>query len=124
MATSPVQENKNPTELLSLQLQTLERISQIQLNQNSTLEDIRVQQEELQKALITANQQHTNSANNQVEIIDFNMPFTALVGILVKIALASIPAAIILTAIIAVIGLGIVFILGAFGVVLTGILGR
>jgi hypothetical protein len=124
MAASPVQENKNPTELLSLQLQTLERISQIQLNQNSTLEDIRVQQEKLHKVLIVANQEREYSEINQVEIIDFNMPFTALVGILVKIALASIPAAIILTAIIAVIGLGIVFILGAFGVVLTGILGR
>jgi hypothetical protein len=124
MTSAPVQENKNPTELLSLQLQTLERISQIQVNQNSALEGIRVQQEKFQTAFIAANQQRMNNGINQVKIIDFNMPFSALVGIIVKIALASIPAAIILTAIIAVIGIGIVFILGAFGVVLTGILGR
>lgn len=43
--------------------------------------------------------------NNHVRIVDFNMPFFALVGILVKIALASIPAMIIFAITVIIIGI-------------------
>jgi hypothetical protein len=123
MTNAPGQESKNPTELLSLQLQALESINLLQLTQNAKLEKIRDQQEKFQKVFIEANQERENSGINQVKIIDFNMPFMALVGIIVKIALASIPAAIILTIVIAVIGLGITFIFGTFGAIISGLLG-
>jgi hypothetical protein len=111
-----IQESNNPTELLNLQLQTLERISQIQTNQNNILEGIRVQQEKLLKASLLANEQRDDV--NLVEISDFNMPFWALVRILIKIFFASILAGIVIVVCLAILGGVIAGILGAFGVIL------
>ena len=52
------------------------------------------------------------SSRSSVKIEDFNMPFIHLVGLLVKFALAAIPAAIILTVVYVIIG----FVLTFFGV--------
>lgn len=63
------------------------------------LDAIRKQNEHIIDSLdaITARSDKTRV---NARIVDFNMPFVALVGILVKVALASIPALIILGAVI------------------------
>lgn len=60
--------------------------------------------------------------NNHVRIVDFNMPFFALVGILVKIALASIPAMIIVAITLSIIGIGVSAALAAFSIGATSFL--
>lgn len=68
------------------------------------LTDLLTQQVELltqQNALLANIQnalsgQQSPSGSTQVKIIDFNMPFGALVGLLIKVALAAIPALIII----------------------------
>jgi hypothetical protein len=69
---------RNPTELLETQAQTLEDIYELQLQQQKAL-----------NALLT-------SPQYRVKVIDVNIPFWNLVGFIVKIALAAIPAYIIL----------------------------
>ena len=72
------------------------------------LETISQQNRQLMETL-NALQRHKNGSYFDVKIVDANMPFSAMVGLFVKIALASIPALIIL------------FILGAFlSVLFTG----
>jgi len=114
MASQPTPPNKSPTDLLGLQLQALQLIYQALSKQNELLERIHAQQQRL----LAAGQQPTR---NEVKIIDFNMPFFALVGMLVKAALASIPATVILAVI-------LVFVLsilsGCLGIAAGGIGGR
>jgi hypothetical protein len=69
---------RNPTELLETQAQTLEDIYELQLEQQKALDTL------------LASPQH------RVKIVDVNMPFWNLVGLIIKIALAAIPAYIIL----------------------------
>jgi hypothetical protein len=69
---------KKPTELLETQAQTLADIYQLQLEQQKVLN------------AMFARPQH------RVKVVDANMPFWNLVGFIIKITLAAIPAYIIL----------------------------
>ncbi|MCB0005393.1 MAG: hypothetical protein KDE04_03040 [Anaerolineales bacterium] len=75
------------------------------------MERLAAQQHQIQQLLAA----QTNRSASSVKIVDFNMPFFALVGMLVKFAFASIPAAIILWIVFAVLGAIIVAVLSALG---------
>ena len=114
MSSQPVPPGRNPTELLTLQLRALQLIYQVQSKQTELLENILTQQERM----LTTHQQHTSS---EVKVVDFNMPFFALVGMLVKVSLASIPAALILAVILATILFVLSALLGALGILVGGL---
>jgi len=88
-----IEEKKNPTELLALQYDNLNKLVQIQSEQ---LEKIRTQNENLVNFMNSISKNRDSNGNFQIKIQDFNMPFMALVGLIVKITFASIPAAIII----------------------------
>lgn len=115
MTSTSLEPQKNPSDLLDTQVRLLNNIYQVHLKQQELLERIRVQQErQLPPAIGSGN----------VKIIDFNMPFMALVGLLVKFALASIPAAIIIAIIWSVILFVVTFGLSMLGVGLSVLGGR
>ena len=90
-------QQKNPVELLEVQVQKLTEIAQSQQEQ---LRMLKAQSDKL-SALIGAvdqlRQDEDDDDLDHVKIEDVNMPFMAMVGFLVKVSLASIPAAIILS---------------------------
>jgi hypothetical protein len=88
---------RTPTELLQAQVQLLTEIKQAH---EFELGQLRQQTEQLQRFLKSLTDQQAGTARGlrQVKIVDFNMPFMALVGILTKFALASIPAGLIIGA--------------------------
>lgn len=114
---------KNPTELLDLQAQTLSRIYQVQLKQQELLEKIRAQQEKLLDMSASVSQQTSEAKPSFIKIVDFNMPFPALVSILVKIALASIPATLITGVVVSVLFFALLFILSLLGLGLNTLFG-
>jgi hypothetical protein len=121
MTLLPTGSTKNPTELLDMQVQVLNRIYQVQLKQQELLEKIRSQQEQL--LMLPRNDQPNDNRPWYVKIVDFNMPFSALVGIMIKISAASIPATIIICVVITVIIFGLFFVLSMLGIGLTALSG-
>lgn len=109
---SPNSPSKDPTDLLYEQVQRLSEIHQAQQVQISLLSD---QNERLIAALKTLAAEREPSSSRHVKIEDINMPFVALVGFMVKIAFASIPAAIL-------IGLFYFVVVVIFGGLLAGLL--
>jgi len=77
-----IEEKKNPTELLALQYDNLNKLVQIQSEQ---LEKIRTQNENLVNFMNSISKNRDSNGNFQIKIQDFNMPFMALVGLIVKI---------------------------------------
>ena len=71
-----------PNEMLEMQVKLLQAINEAQGKQTEMLNALRGQIAQLAAV----------QASNNVKIIDFNMPFGALVGMLIKVSLASIPA--------------------------------
>jgi|SRR5579859_1125661 len=114
MTIVPLAAERTPSEFVDAQVQVLNLIYQAQLKQQAVLEKIRFQQEQMAGSPLGSN----------VKIVDFNMPFFALVGILVKIAVASIPAAIILGILSAVIAVLLTIGLSALGIGLSALGGR
>lgn len=106
----------SPTALLAAQSQSLAELVAIQKAQSAQIEALKQQNERLIAVNQNAGQSRGLSA---VRIENINMPFWSLVGFLIKLSLASIPAMLILWVIFAVIALvlGGVFggIFGAFG---------
>ncbi|GJM42880.1 MAG: hypothetical protein DHS20C20_31620 [Ardenticatenaceae bacterium] len=98
---SPVE--PNATQLLQAQVNSLAEIADMQRQQIKALEQIK----------------RNAGGLTGVKIQDFNMPFMNLVGIMVKIALASIPAAIVLTIIYFIIAFIIVTVFGGIGLLST-----
>jgi hypothetical protein len=87
--------DRSTPELMALQVEILTRIHEAQVRQRDLLEAIRAQQE----ALVEAARTPVAQTLPAVKVIDLNMPFPALAGTLVKVALAAIPAALALGAI-------------------------
>ena len=82
--TSAPKSQKSPTELLQAQYETLAAMYADQAEQN--------------KRLVVALENVDDILSNQltsIKIEDVNMPFVAMVGLMLKVAVASIPAAII-----------------------------
>ncbi len=85
---------QTPTQLLQAQVQLLEEIRQ---GQQVEIGQLRQQNQQLSSVLTAFSQQQApTSAVTTVTIENFNMPFLAIVGFLIKLTLASIPAAIVL----------------------------
>jgi len=104
----------SPTALLAAQTQSLAELVAIQKAQSAQIEALKQQNERL-----IGLSQGRERGLSAVKVENINMPFWALVGFLIKLSLASIPAMLILWAIFALIALvlGGVFggIFGAFG---------
>jgi hypothetical protein len=116
MTQLPASAESNAPDLVAAQVQVLNLIYQAQLKQQDVLERIRSQQEQLLKSSAGPGYQAGGGMLANVKVVNFNMPFFALVGLLIKIAVASIPAAIIISVVSSVIAFGIVFVLGLLGV--------
>jgi hypothetical protein len=115
-ASKPVR-TTNPTELLSLQAQSLSELVDIQKAQKEQIAELQRQNERLVGLLTNMNRVDSDSGFTHVKIENINMPFGALVGFMVKVSLASIPAFLILLIIYAVIA----FLLSSiFGIALGG----
>lgn len=104
----------SPTELLSAQASALAKLVEIQKSQREQIEELRLQNERIIGLL---GQDKKEAGIGHVKIEDINMPFLAMIGLLVKVSLASIPALLILALI-----YGILTII--FGGLLGGLLGR
>jgi hypothetical protein len=110
--SKPVQP-ANPTELLSLQAQSLSQLVEIQKTQKEQIAELQRQNERVIGLLADIAR---DWGVTHVKIEDINMPFGALIGFLVKASLASIPAFLILLVVYGVIA----FILSLFGIALGG----
>lgn len=94
-AIKPPTQSANPTQLLERQTQLLSDLYEIQVQQQRQIEALVTQNRALAQGL-----QAMGGAGNRpagvVKIADVNMPFMSLVGFIIKVALASIPAYIIM----------------------------
>ena len=95
---------KNPTELLTLQVENLNKIVQIQLEQVAS---VREQNEKLNGLMSSISENMDSKGLSQVQVQNFNMPFKALIGLSLKWFLASLVALLIILLVIGVIaGIG------------------
>lgn len=104
--TTPVQKpfvQKSPTELLVLQTHSLSTLVDIQNIQKAQIAELKTQNERMIELLSSRSEESSSENLTHVKIENINMPFGALVGFMIKISLASIPAAIILAIIYALI---------------------
>ena len=85
LADSGTSRQQNPTEILRAQYEILTRLYQETETQNEILRDP-----------MTGLDNCIVKHQVRVKIEDINMPFVAMIGLMIKIALASIPALIIL----------------------------
>lgn len=101
----------SPTAMLAAQTQSLAELVAIQKAQSSQIEALRQQNERL-----LASQSAAGQAKGllHVKIENVDMPFWALVGFMIKVTLASIPAMLILWVIFAVIALVLGGVFGGF----------
>jgi hypothetical protein len=106
----------NPTELLSAQAQSLSELVKIQNIQKEQIAELQRQNARMIGLLSAANQGDSSQTIARVKIEDVNMPFGALIGFLVKVSLASIPAVLVL----AVIYFLILFVFSIFGLAIGG----
>jgi hypothetical protein len=93
-ASDPSSQNPSPTAMLAAQTKSLAELVEIQKVQNGQIEELQQQNERLIGILADNDRA---SGLTRVKIEDANMPFTALVGLLIKVSLASIPAMLTLT---------------------------
>ena len=112
MISLPTNTQRTPTELLDAQVQLLSHIYQTQIKQQELLEKISAQQ----AASVVSSSSQDVTMPGYMKIVDFNMPFFALVGILIKVSLAAIPAAIIVAVIWFALMFGLFFALSLLGV--------
>jgi sorbitol-specific phosphotransferase system component IIBC len=91
--TDQSSQTPSPTAMLAAQTKSLAELVEIQKAQNEQIEELQHQNERIIGALARSER---GSVLTHVKIEDLNMPFMALVGFLVKLSLASIPAMIIL----------------------------
>ena len=105
----PVQQ-KNPTELLTAQTRSLSELVEIQKNQKVQISELQKQNKRMIE-LLEDQQRSSATSVALVKIEDVNMPFSALVGFLLKVSFAAIPAGFILGIIYAL----VIAIFGDFG---------
>jgi|GEM_PF-1620809 len=97
---------KNPVELLEMQVQILAELSQEQRKQQEQIEQLRAEQKTLTRGVGVIAESLTGLGQmlrnylqsypeGRVKIADVNMPFLSLVGFIIKVSLAAIPAYII-----------------------------
>lgn len=117
---TPSAQSKQPLALLEDQVQLLSDIREIQKNQQAQLEELKIQNIRLID-LLASQQQVDGAGLDHVKVENFNMPFLSLVGFLIKMTIASIPAAIVVSvlvfailALLAMLGFGIGGALGGF----------
>lgn len=101
MSIDEFKAESSSNQLLQAQVDALEKITDLQRSQIRTLEQLKISM--------------AGSTRTSVKIEDFNMPFMNLVGLLVKIALASIPAAIILAIVYAILAFLLTAVFGGIG---------
>jgi hypothetical protein len=113
MTDNPQSNVPSPTALLAAQTQSLADLVEIQKAQSAQIQALQQQNERLIGIQVEAKRE---PAANRVRIENINMPFWAMVGFLIKLSLASIPAMIILSIIFGLIAL-------LLGGVLSGVFG-
>ena len=101
----------SPTAMLAAQTQSLADLVAIQQAQSVQIEELKKQNERLIGITVDTKREKSLS---QVKIENINMPFWAMVGFLIKLSLASIPAMIILTVIFGILTLVLGGIFGVF----------
>lgn len=101
----------SPTAMLAAQTQSLAELVAIQKAQSSQIEALRQQNERLLASQSAAGQA---KGMQHVKIENVNMPFWALVGFMIKVSLASIPAMLILWVVFAVLALILGGVFGGF----------
>jgi len=116
-SNKPVQP-RNPTELLYAQTQALSELVEIQKSQKEDIEELQRQNERMIGLLVDIQRDTVDTGMTHVKIENINMPFGALVGFLVKVSLASIPAFLILAAIYFL----VLFVFSIFGFALGGLI--
>jgi hypothetical protein len=91
-------QHKSPSELLEMQTQLLANMYQLEQQRHGQVEALLAQNQSLTKAIEALNGRRSASdlLARGIKIADVNMPFWSLVGFMVKVALASIPAYIVL----------------------------
>ncbi len=104
-------QQKSPVALLAKQTQSLSDLVELQKLQKVQIADLKRQNEQIIERLSGLLSLGNNPT--EVNIENINMPFLDLVGFMVKVAVASIPAAII-------IGLLYALVLAIFGGILSG----
>lgn len=101
----------SPTAMLAAQTQSLAELVAIQKTQSSQIEALRQQNERLLASQSAAGQP---KGLQHVKIENINMPFWALVGFMIKVTLASIPAMLILWVVFAILALVLGGVFGGF----------
>ena len=94
MTDNPQVNAPSPTALLAAQTQSLADLVEIQKAQSDQIQALQQQNERLIGIQVEATREPTAS---RVKIENINLPFWAMVGFLIKLPLASIPAMIILS---------------------------
>jgi hypothetical protein len=92
-------QKKTQTELLDSQTQSLSELVEIQRLQREQITGLKEQNKRIIELLENVSDEDPDTGLIYVKIEDINMPFGALVGFMIKVSLAAIPAAIILGAI-------------------------
>ncbi len=92
----PSGQEMKPIDLLTAQTTSLSDLVNIQRAQSSQITELKQQNAQLIQLIANQTKAMQTGTNNHVKIEDVNMPFGAMVGLMLKIAFASIPAAIIL----------------------------
>jgi len=113
-------QSATPVEMLHTQTQALTELVQIQRAQQTQIETLKSQNDHLIGLL--ANQPAAGNATGHLKIENFNMPFWSLVGFLIKLSLASIPAMVVMFIILTIIGVILFFVLSALGIAAGSIL--
>lgn len=101
----------SPTALLAAQTQSLAELVEIQKAQSAQIQELQRQNERLIGISVDTKREKGLSG---VRIENINMPFWSLVGFLIKLSLASIPAMLILWVIFAIIALVLGGVFGVF----------
>ena len=104
---------KTPTEELAAQTKSLSTLVEIQNTQSIQIAQLKSQNEQMIELLSKQQLVRLGTDELHVKIEDVNMPFGALVGFMLKISFASIPAAIILAIL-------YLLVVAIFGGILTG----
>ena len=107
--TTPTEKPPSPVALLQMQVNLLERIEEAEAAQQQMLEDLALATRELSARVAP---EETVVAERPVRLSGLDVPFLSLVGFLIKLALASLPAAVILWLIFALIGLLVALLFG------------
>jgi hypothetical protein len=111
---------KQPLELLQSQVDLLSEIYRVEENQQRVIGELQSQIEELTKILVSVSSYSEKDGEGLLhgKIENVNVPFWSLVGFLLKLSFASIPAAVVL-GILWIIVIGIISLMGILPLLLS-----